>query len=237
LEYLEIPPPPVDIISPLPAITIWLAIATAGFLMLIFMKIRRIKAKQSTGRWQSLRRSIHPAGIAFLVLFSIILMAPYITGSLEGSFIPVEREESFDSGPQLFALHLIDPIYNLEIGAGIEETSYRFIISAHYYPEMRYQMMIQDSLGSVLLEATHINSTAGYRIEGETTAGANYTLMLARSDSNVEIGFSYELIKTVIKPDIEPTMSTYGAIAGVGILLLAILLGLIIEVDDEPMQS
>lgn len=237
LEYLEIPPPPVDIISPMPAIIFWFFFASAGFLMLVFMKVHRNKARQTTSRWQNFRRSIHPAWIGFLVLLSIILMAAYITGSLDGSFAPVERDESFDSGSQLFTLDSMTPTYNLEIGEGIEETSYRFIISAHYYPEKRYQMTFQDSLGGVLLEATHINSTAGYRIEGNTTTGANYTLMLERSGSNVEIGFSYDLIRTIIRPDIDPTMSTYGVIAGVGILLMSIILGLIIEVNDEPTQN
>ena len=61
--------------------------------------------------------------------------------------------------------------------------------------------------------------------------------MLERSGNNAEIGFSYELIRTVIGPDIDPTISTYEAIAGIGIILLAIFMGLIIEVDDEPMQN
>ncbi|MFW9888817.1 MAG: hypothetical protein ACFFER_11565 [Candidatus Thorarchaeota archaeon] len=237
LEFLEIPPPPIDNISPLPAIIFWWAFATAGFLMLVFMKVNRNKARQSTGMWQNLRHIIHPAWIGLLVLLSIILMFPYITGSLEGAFIPAERDESFDTGSQSFTLNSANPIDYLEIGAGIEDTSYRFTISPHDNPDMRYQMAIQDSLEHILLNATFINETAAWQIEGSTTAGTNYTLMLERSGSNVEIGFSYDLIRTVIRPDKDSTISTYEAIVGVGILMLAIIFGLIIEVDDEMLQS
>jgi hypothetical protein len=241
LEFLDIPPPPppptMNIISPVPAIIFWLAFATAGLLMLVFMKVHRNKAKQTTNGWHSLRRSIHPTWIGFLVLFSIILMAPYITGSLEGSFVPVERDETFDSGSQSFNLTAASPIDNLDIGAGIEDSSYRFTISPHDNPDMRYQMVIQDTLGHILLNATFMNETAGWQIEGSTTTSANYTLMLGRSGSDVEIGFSYVLIRTVLRPDIDPTISTYEAIAGIGILLISIILGLIIEVDDESTQS
>ena len=237
LEVLEIPPPPTAIISTMPAVLFGFAIAVAGFLMLVFMRVHRKKTQQPASSWQSFCRRIHPSWIGLLVILSIILMAPYITGSLDGSFVPVEREESFASGSQSFTLNEASPTDNLEIGAGIQDPSYRFTISPHDNPDMRYQMVIQDSLGHILLNATFINETAEWQIEASTTAGTNYTLMLERSGSNVEIGFNYELIGTVIKPDIDPTISMNEAIAGIGILLTSMILGLIIEVDNESMQS
>jgi hypothetical protein len=240
LAYLEIPPPPAPptaIISMMPVILFGFAIAAAGFLMLVFMKVHRKKTQQTMSRWQSFCRRIHPAWIGLLVILSIILMAPYITGSLDGSFVPVERNESFASGSQSFTLNAVSPTDNLDIGAGIEDTSYQFTINPHDNPDMRYQMVIQDSLGSILLNATFMNETAGWQIEGSTTTGTNYTLMLGRSGSDVEIRFSYVLIRTVLRPDIDPIISTNETIVGIGILMLSIILGLIIEVDDEPTES
>ncbi len=220
-----IPPPPTAIASPFPNILFWSLVAIIGFVMLILVK--------GESRWVGLwGRRLHFL-IVFLVLLNIILTAPYIAGSLDGSFVPIEQTETINSGSQTFVLDSGSPTDYLEIGRGIESVNYSIRSGLQINPEMIYRMVIQDSHGSSLLEASFVNST-NWLIEGTTTGGAYHTLLLERIDRDVEIELSYLETQTVIRPDVDPTLSTLQAFAGGAVLFLALLLGLIMEPEGKP---
>ncbi len=219
-----IPPPPTAIISLSPAIMFWSFVAIIGFVMLISVK--------GKSRWEGLRGRRQSILIALLILLNIILTAPYVAGSLDGSFVPVEQTETVSSGSQIFILHSGSPTDYLEIGGGIESVNYSIRIGPQIDIGMTYRMVIQDAHGSDLLEANFVNST-NWLIEGATTVGTNHTMLLERIGSDVEIEVSYLVTQTVIRPDMDPTPSVIQAGAGGAVLFLALLMGLIIEPEGK----
>jgi hypothetical protein len=225
---VNFPPPPTAIVYAWPAALFCYFIAIIGFLMLISI--------EGTTRWVVLRGRRQTILIAFLVLLSIILTAPYITGTLDRSFVPVEQTEIVSSGSQRFILDAGNPSHYLEIVKEIEAANYSIHVGPLIGSQMTYRMVIQDTYGSSYLEATFVNST-NWQIEGATTIGANHTLWLARTDADVELDLSYSVTQTVSKPDVDPTLSTIQAFLGGAVLVLALLLSSTIEPKKKPEQT
>jgi hypothetical protein len=228
IVIVDFPPPPTAIISPWPAIMFWSFIAIIGFLMLISIR--------GASRWVGLRGRRQNILIAFLILLSIILTAPYITGTLDGSFVPLEQTETISSGSRMFNLDSVSPTDYLEIDKEIEDANYSIRVGPLIGSRMTYRMVIQDSHGSSFFDATFVNST-NWLIEGATTIGANHTLMLERTGSDVEVELSYSVTQTVIRPDVDPTPSVIQASVGGVVIILALLLGFIIEPEEKTQQA
>ncbi len=224
----SIPPPPIAPVSMVSTIMFFSFTAIVGFLMLISMK--------TESQWDSLRGRRQPILIAFLILLSIILMAHYITGSLDGSFVPIEQTETVDSGSQMFVLGAGSPTDYIEIGRETDYDNYSIQIGPQINPGMTYRMVIQNSHGSSLLEATFVNSTS-WLIEGAASVGTDYTVLIERAGSDVEIEVSYFATRTVMKPKMDSAPSVIQASAGGAFLILALLLGLIMEPEEKTQQN
>jgi hypothetical protein len=231
---LELPPPPVAIANPWPGIFFWSFIALLGFLLLISVRIRH--THQTASRWEDLRR-IQPYWIALLILLSLVLMAPYISGTLDRSFIPREQTEFLDSGSRTFIIDSVNPSEYLEISAGsIEDSSYNFSASYHLVSGMNCGVSILNGLGNDLFRAV-VNSSIPWLIEGGMTSGANLTLNIERAAYAAEIGLYFDVTRTYVGPNVDPAMSTVLAIAGLGVLFIALFLGGFIESEEEPQES
>ncbi|MHA2142953.1 MAG: hypothetical protein ACXADC_16280 [Candidatus Thorarchaeota archaeon] len=222
------PPPTVSAISPVPMIMFFSFIAAIGFILLIFVK--------GASRWKFLRGRRQSMLIAMLMLLSIILTTPYVTGSVDGSFKPVEQTEALSGGSRMFMLDSGSPTDYLEIDTDVENALYSIRVGPQVISGMSYRMVIQDTNGKSYLEATFINST-NWLIEGATAIGANCTLLIERAGSDVDLELSYSVTQTVIRPEVDPTSSMFLASVGVGAIILALLLGLMMEPKVRTHQS
>jgi hypothetical protein len=231
---LELPPPPVPPSAPWPGIFFSLFIALVGFLLLISVRIRH--TDEAASRWGNLRR-IQPYWIALLILLSLVLMAPYISGAVDRSFIPREQTELLDSGSQTFIINSVNPSEYQEISAGsMEDSSYNFSAAYHLVSGMNYGVSIQSGLGSDLFRAV-VNSSIPWLIEGGMTSGANLTLNIERAAYDAELGLYFDVTRTFVGPNVDPAMSTVLAIVGLGVLFIALFLGGFIESEEEPQES
>jgi hypothetical protein len=174
--------------------------------------------------------------IAMLMLLSIILTASYVTGSVDGSFDPVEQTEPLSGGSRMFILDSGSPTDYLEIDTDVENALYSIRIGPQIISGMTYRMVIQDTHGRSYLEATFINST-NWLIEGATTIGANRTLFIERAGSDVDLELTYSVTQTVMRPEVDPTTSVIQASVGVVALVLALLLVLTMEPKVRTHQS
>jgi hypothetical protein len=136
----------------------------------------------------------------------------------------------------MFNLDSVSPTDYLEIDKEIEDANYSIRVGPLIGSRMTYRMVIQDSHGSSFFDATFVNST-NWLIEGATTIGTNHTLMLERTGSDVEVELSYSVTQTVIRPDVDPTPSVIQASVGGVVIILAILLGFIIEPEEKTQQA
>jgi len=203
-------------------------IAAIGFILLISVK--------GASRWKILRGRRQSFLIAMLMLLSIILTASYVTGSVDGSFDPVEQTEPLSGGSRMFILDSGSPTDYLEIDTDVENALYSIRIGPQIIAGMTYRMVIQNSHGSSLLEATFVNSTS-WLIEGAASVGTDYTVLIERAGSDVEIEVSYFATRTVMKPKMDSAPSVIQASAGGAFLILALLLGLIMEPEEKTQQN
>ncbi|MFW9846214.1 MAG: hypothetical protein ACFFD6_05680 [Candidatus Thorarchaeota archaeon] len=230
LVWELIPPPPVAIPFIRPLLLFWSAIAVVGTFALVVLSARRRKGERGNRpQDRSLRKRIQPYWIAILVLLNIFLTAPYIAGSLDGSFIPVEHTDNVTGGSQVFTLTQTSSTGILGIGPGVEGSPTIFSINSHENAGMKYRMELQNPLGETLLNGSCVNSSVSWMIEGQLSGIENSTLVLERIDSDAEIGFSYIVTLVVLRPEVDPLPITIQAYIGGVLLLMALILGIIIE--------
>lgn len=234
LVWELIPPPPVAIPSPIPMIVFWSTIAGIGIAALFALSVRRRKVEKRGGPLdRSPRKRIQPYWMAILVLLNIILTAPFIAGSLDGSFIPVEQMENVTNGSQVFTLTETSSTGILGVGPGVEGSSTTFTVNSHENAGMKYRMELRNHLGETLLNASCVNSSVSWMVEGQLSGIENSTLVLERVDNDVEIGFAYTVTLVVLRPEVNPLPITIQAGIGGVLLLIALVLGAAIEPQEE----
>ncbi|MFW9910376.1 MAG: hypothetical protein ACFFEF_17610 [Candidatus Thorarchaeota archaeon] len=224
-----IPPPPTAIqAGPAAAILFCLFFVFIGILLLFLVK--------AESHWILLKGNRQPALISFLLIVSILLMTPSIVGTLNGSFALREQIETVGSESKVFVLNSSNPSDFVEIGGEADYDNYTIQKGPQNNGEMAYRIMIQDSQGSILVDATFVNSSL-WMIEGIAANDTSYFLYIQRAGSDEEVELMFSNTKVMMKPNLDPTVSNILAILGSALFALALVLGFNTKTKDGTQRA
>ncbi|MFW9861661.1 MAG: hypothetical protein ACFFEX_03525 [Candidatus Thorarchaeota archaeon] len=218
------PPPPID-----PAV-IGVYINTfplLAFAAYVFWKIVTMKTA---------RRSIRPAWVAVLVLTGLVLVTPYISGSLGGFFTPTAMTEQVYSDTRTLELNDSNPNRLLPFGSEISNNTESFRIHSFEDDNKRYHFELLGVAGEVVLSATHENSSIAWEIIGGSVI-ENHSLSLYRADSNVEVSLTIEASATIVRVPVDPLPDSILAIIGFIALILAVAASLAVQTVEKVGQN
>ncbi len=222
----ELPPPPPDfnrvIISFSSTIFILLVLS-----MIVVWKIVTMKTA---------RQSIRPLWVVTLVVVGLVLLFPYITGSLGGFFTPTDVTEQVYSDRRTLVLNGTNPNSLVPFGNEVPNNAESFRIHSFEDGNRRYQFELLGANEEIILSAIHENSSIDWEIRGNLVS-QDYSLSLNRADSDVTVSFSIRANVVVIKSPIDPLPSSILAILGLSSLVLAIVVGFSVQTKQDTGQN
>ncbi|MHA2118049.1 MAG: hypothetical protein ACW98J_03940 [Candidatus Thorarchaeota archaeon] len=182
------------------------------------------------------RQSIRPAWVAVLVLFGLILVTPYISGSLGGFFTPTEVTEQVYSDRRTLVLNGTNPNSLVPFGNEVPNIVESFRIHSFEDDNKKYHFELLGVNGEVVLSATHENSSIAWEILGEYVS-QEHSLSLDRVDNDVEVSLSIEASATTVVTPVEALPSSILAVMGFIALILAIVTSLSVQTQEKDGQS
>ncbi len=210
------PPPPIDPVIISFAYTIFFLLVFALF---VSWKIVTMK---------TVRQSIRPAWVAVLVLIGLILITPYISGSLGGFFTPTSVTEQVYSDSRTLVLNGTNPNSLVSFGNEIPNIAESFRIHTFEDDNKKYHFELLGAYGEVVLSATHENSSIAWEIIGESVS-QEHSLNLDRVDTDVDVGLSIEASATIVRIPVDALSSSILVVIGFIALILAVVTGLSVQ--------
>ncbi|MFX1472279.1 MAG: hypothetical protein ACFFBM_07245 [Promethearchaeota archaeon] len=198
-----------------------------GFAAYVFWKIVTMK---------TVRKSIRPALIAVLVLLGLVLVTPFISGSLGGFFTPTEMTELVYSDTRTLVLNDSNPNSLLLFGNEIPNDVESFRIHSFEDDNKRYHFELLGVAGEVDLSATHENSSIAWEIIGGSVI-QEHSLKLDRVDNDVEVSLSIEASATNVRIPVDPLPDSILAVIGSIALVLAIVTSLMVQTVEKVKQN
>ncbi len=203
-----------------------------NFLLLVFAVIVlwKIVTMKTT------RQSIRPAWVAVLVLFGLVLVTPYISGSLGGFFTPTEVTEQVYSDRKTLVLNGTNPNSLVPFGNQVPNNAESFRIHSFEDANKKYHFELVGASGEVFLSATHQNSTIEWEILGEYVS-QEHSLILERVDIDIDVSLSIEasVMMTRIPVDVLPSLIL--GVMGFIALILAIVTGFSVQTREKVGQN
>ncbi|MFW9846215.1 MAG: hypothetical protein ACFFD6_05685 [Candidatus Thorarchaeota archaeon] len=218
------PPPPIDPVVIGVTVSIF---PFLGFAVFIFWKIATMKTS---------RRSIRPAWVAVSVLIGLILVVPYVTGSLGGFFTPTSVKEQVYSDTRTLVLNNSNPSRLVPFGNEMPNNAESFRFHSFEDDNKRYHFELLGAAGEVVLSATHENSSIAWEIIGESVI-QDHSLRIDKADSDVEVTLSIESSATTVRIPVDPLPDLILAVIGVIVLILAIVTSMAVQTVEKVKQN
>jgi hypothetical protein len=198
-----------------------------GFAAFVFWKIVTMKTSQ---------RSIRPIWVVIWVVFGLIMVVPYVNGSLGGYFTPTEMTEQVYSDTRTLALDEANPNSLYTFGIEAPNTAESFRIHSFEDDNKRYHFELLGANGEALLSATHENSSRAWEIIGGSVI-QEHILKLDRVDSDAEVSLSIEASGTTVIIPVDPLPDLILAVIGFVAFTLAIVTSLVVETVEKVRQN
>jgi hypothetical protein len=219
-------PPPPDF-DPIVMGFYYCTFALLVFSMIVIWKIVTMKTT---------RQSIRPAWVAVLVLVGLVLITPYISGSLGGFFTPIDVTEQVYSDRRTLVLNDTNPNRFVPFGNEVPNNAESFRIHSFEDDNKMYHFELLGVNGEVVLSATHENSSIAWEILGESVS-QEHSLSLDRVDSEVEVSLSIEASATTVRIPVDALPNLILVVMGFTALILAMVTSLSVHTREKVGQN
>lgn len=182
------------------------------------------------------RKSIRSAWVAVLVLIGLILVVPYVSGSLGGFFTPRAVTEQVYYDTRTLVLNDSNPSRLMHFGNEMPNNAESFRVHSFEDDNRRYHFELLGAADEVVLSATHENSSTAWEILGNSV-NPDLSLRLGRMDSDVDVTLSIEASATAVRVPVDPLPAFILAAIGFIAFILALLTSMAVQPVEKVRQN